>query len=223
MRIRHILHGIGEILITIGLVLLLFVSYELWITDLFNHRTQQKLHTELQREWQAHAAPASIDKVPIGSGIAVLRIPRFGKKYNPVIVEGVGTDALQRGPGHFPTSALPGQVGNFVVSGHRTTYGKPFERLNEVKAGDKVVIETQDRWVTYVVTTTRIVSPSDVGVILPVPDQPGVRPTQRLFTFTTCNPKFSASQRLIVSGTMVSDTAKSKGLPAALTATQGAS
>ena len=216
MRAHHVLRSIGELLITIGLILLLFVAYELWVTDLFNHRTQAKLHGVLEREWEQHPSGPVIDNVDIGQGIAVLRIPRFGKSYDPVIVEGVGTAALQKGPGHFPTSALPGAIGNFVVSGHRTTYGKPFERLNEMKTGDKVVIETRTRWVTYVVTGKEIVSPSDVGVILPVPRQPSAKPTARLFTFTTCNPKFSASQRLVITGKMLSDTAKSAGLPPAL-------
>lgn len=217
MRISNLIRFIGEMLITIGLVLLLFVAYELWVTDIFNNRTQSKLHTTLQQEWASTPKAPTVQKVDIGDGIAVLRIPRFGRSYDPVIVEGAGTAALEKGPGHYPGSALPGQVGNFVVSGHRTTYGKPFSRLDELRVGDKIVVETRDRWVTYAVTSTRIVSPSDVNVILPVPDQPGVTPHERLATFTTCNPRFSASQRLIVFSKLVSNTAKSAGLPPALT------
>ena len=214
------LRGIGETLITLGLVMLLFVAYELWVTDLFNHRTQSVLHDNLHKQWEL-AAPATpsgpvIDNVEIGEGLAVLRIPRLGAHYDPVVVEGVGTAALEKGPGHYPPSALPGEVGNFVVSGHRTTFGKPFSDLDKLVAGDPIVVETREHWFTYTVTTTEIVPPTDVSVILPVPHQPRVQPTEKLLTFTTCNPRFSASTRLIVFAKLTASQLKSKGLPKAL-------
>ena len=215
------MRGVGETLITIGLVLLLFVVYELWVTDLFNHRTQAKLHGALEKQWEKPKSAASLDKVAIGQGLAVLRIPRLGRHYDPVVVEGVGTAALEKGPGHYPGSALPGQLGNFVVSGHRTTYGKPFSDLDKMRVGDAIVVETRDTWFTYSVTSTEIVSPSEVNVILPVPGQPNAKPTKKLLTFTTCNPRFSASQRLVVHGQLTATLAKSKGLPEALTGQVG--
>jgi sortase A len=154
--------------------------------------------------------------VALGDGLAILRIPRFGRGYAPVVVEGVATDDLQKGPGHFPGTALPGGVGNFVVSGHRTTYGHPFGRLDELKVGDPIVVEVADRYYTYRVTSRSVVQPTDLNVILPVPDRPGVRPTNRVLTFTTCNPKYSASTRLIVHAQLHTTTLKSRGLPPAL-------
>lgn len=217
MRFARFLRGLGEVLITSGLVVLLFVVYELYVTDIFTARTQHQLRQTLAKEWTLHGGGVPLDTPPVGDGLAILRIPKFGRGYNPVIVEGVATADLERGPGHFPGTALPGQVGNFVVSGHRTTYGKPFSRLDELVNGDAIVVETKDRWITYRVTEVLIVDPGAVGVILPVPNHPGERPTERLLTFTTCNPKYSASERLIVHGRMSASAPKSDGIPSILT------
>jgi sortase A len=133
-----------------------------------------------------------------------------------VIVEGVSVADLRVGPGHYPGTALPGQVGNFAVAGHRATHGNGFMRLNELVPGDLVVVEVQDAWLTYRVTGHEVVDPSDVSVIAPVPGDPGVPPTQPLITLTTCDPWYSAAHRLIVHGKLQSVTPKSAGLPAAL-------
>ena len=214
------LRGLGELLITAGLVVLLFVVYELWVTDLWATRDQHRLHTSIERTWAAppvrRAAAPGIPKVALGDGLAILRIPRFGRTYAPVVVEGVATSDLQKGPGHYPGTALPGGVGNFVVSGHRTTYGHWFGQLDELRVGDSIVVEVADRYYTYIVTSRAVVQPTDLGVILPVPEKPGVRPTNRLLTFTTCNPKYSASTRLIVHAQLHGTTLKSRGLPPAL-------
>lgn len=221
MRFAAVLRTTGEVLITLGVVVLLFVAYELWVTDLRNAGTQRRLHQQLTHTWQAPAAPrtgqpVTIPAVSLGQGLGVLHIPRFGRGYDPVIVEGVSTADLQEGPGHYPGTALPGQVGNFVVSGHRTTYGHPFNRLDELRPGDAVVVETRDAWFTYTVTSLEVVDPTDVAVILPVPDRPGQRPTERLLTFTTCNPKYSAAQRLVLHGRLTAAVGKPAPAPAAL-------
>ncbi len=164
----------------------------------------------------AAAAPAA--PVELGSGLAVLRIPRLGDWNDrpPVVVEGVSTDDLKKGPGHIPGTALPGELGNVVLSGHRTTYGAPFERFGELRPGDAVVVETRDTWFTYTVTGTRVVRPSAVEVTYPVPGDRGATPTRRLLTMTTCHPRFSARQRLVVSAELTATDAKSSGTPAAL-------
>jgi sortase A len=104
-----------------------------------------------------------------------------------------------------------------VISGHRTTYGAPFNRVDELRTGDPIVLETRDTWYTYRVTSEQVVSPSAVEVTYPVPGQRGAVPTKRLLTLTTCNPKYSASQRLIVHALLDSSQPKSAGDPAALT------
>ena len=123
---------------------------------------------------------------------------------------------LKTGPGHMPGTAMPGQLGNLVVSGHRTTYGAPFSRLDELEVGDPVVVETRDAWFTYTVTGSEIVAPSAVEVAYPVPGQAGATPTRRLMTLTTCHPRYSARQRLIVSAELSATDAKTGPPPAAL-------
>ncbi len=199
----------------------LFVVYELWVTDMVQERTQNRLRSELSRQWAAPAAAAPSTGLPrpgaasadVGAGVAVLRIPRFGDGYAPVVVEGVSDGALRRGPGHYPGTAWPGEVGNFVVSGHRTTYGHPFSRLDELRAGDPVVVEVRDRYFVYRVTGSEVVDPARTDVILPVPGQPGARPAKSLLTFTTCNPKYSASSRLIIFGELTGSRPKTPGQP----------
>ena len=158
--------------------------------------------------------------VELGSPLAVLRIPRLGEWNDepPVVVEGVSTAALQQGPGHIPGTALPGEIGNVVLSGHRTTYGAPFARLDELRPGDRIVIETRDTWFTYSVTGTRIVAPTAVRVTWPVPGDRGAVPTKALLTMTTCHPRYSARQRLVVSAELTAEEPKSSGPAAALRA-----
>jgi sortase A len=166
----------------------------------------------------AAAVPAAPPAIELGSGLAVLRIPRLGAWNDdaPVVVEGVTTAQLERGPGHIPGTALPGEIGNVVLSGHRTTYGAPFARLDELRPGDAVVVETKDTWFTYSVTGARIVAPTAVEVTWPVPGERGAAPTKALLTMTTCHPRYSARQRLIVSAELTASQPKSGGPPAAL-------
>lgn len=112
-----------------------------------------------------------------------------------LVVEGVGVDELKRGPGHYPGTALPGQPGNFAVAGHRTTYAAPFYDLDQLRPGDRIRVTDRGgtRW-TYSVVGQRIVAPTDVEVIGPDPLATG----RATLTLTTCNPRFSAAQRLIV-------------------------
>jgi sortase A len=250
--VRTFLRGTGQLLITLGVVVLLFCVYELKVTNLVTAQAQEELSEELRRTWAEPAArtaepapsPTSVPSAPpvgaptpratppppappqppppaeveLGSGMAVLRIPRLGDWNDepPVVVEGVRVADLKTGPGHMPGTALPGELGNLVVSGHRTTYGAPFSRLDELEVGDPVVVETRDAWFTYTVTGARVVSPSAVEVAWPVPGQAGATPTRRLMTMTTCHPRYSARSRLIVSAELTATDAKPGGPPAAL-------
>jgi len=231
--VRTALRGIGQTLVTAGVVVLLFAAYELYGTGIATARAQHELLGQLRHHWAAAAgagraaqgvtptvgaSPAPV--VPAakdGQALAVLRIPRLGRDWTPrVVVEGVTLADLRSGPGHYPGTALPGQVGNFAVAGHRATHGNGFFKLNELRAGDAVVVETAGMWFTYRVSSTELVDPSDVAVIAAVPDHPGQRPTQPMVTLTTCDPWYSATHRLIVHGLLQSATVKSAGLPAAL-------
>lgn len=240
--IRTGLRGLGQTLITLGLVTLLFCFYELKVTNLVTAQAQGRLADDLASRWaeprvlpsdvpvpSAPTGPASQpepqpDLTPVaatlGEGFAIMRIPALGRWNDKpqVVVQGVGVEDLKRGPGHIPGTALPGEIGNVVISGHRTTYGAPFNRFDELRPGDAVVLETRDQWLTYRITGSQVVAPTASEVTLPVPGDPTAVPTRRLLTMTTCNPKYSARQRLIVSAELTASDLKSAGEPAALAA-----
>ncbi|MEU3092530.1 class E sortase [Streptomyces massasporeus] len=150
-------------------------------------QTQQSLRGEL-RQPAAPPRTAREDKPDprAGDAFAVLRVPRFGGDFAPVIVEGVSQAALAKGPGHFPGTALPGEPGNFAVAGHRTGWGQPFNKLPELRKGDTIDIEWKRTTYTYRVTHSKVVEPSDVDVVLPVPGKPGARPDKARITLVTC-------------------------------------
>lgn len=226
--VRTGVRGLGELLITAGLVLLLFTAYQLVWTNFEAERAQGKVADQLREEWSKPPAKAptgggeTVRKGPkpsdFGKGIAFLRIPRLGAKYSVPVVEGVGLDDLARGVGHYPDTVRAGKVGNFAVAGHRATHGEPFAYLDRMRPGDVVVAETRSRWYTYVVDRTRIVRPSDTWVIDPVPGERGAEPTERLITLTTCNPRWSSTERLIVFGHLEETRKKSEGPPQVLQA-----
>ncbi|MCU1590624.1 MAG: sortase family protein [Frankiales bacterium] len=225
-RVRTVLRGVGQTLITLGVVVLLFCAYELYFTNLYTDKQQSQLGKSITDTWQAPPPkPGSklASAIP-GQGIAILRIPRIGivgpprtKGHAWVVVEGVSHDNLKNGPGHYPGTAIPGAIGNMVISGHRTTYGAPFNRVDELRRGDAIVLETRDTWFTYRVTSEQIVAPSAVEVTYAVPGQRDAVPTKKLLTLTTCNPKYSAKQRLIVHAILESALPKADGDPPALT------
>jgi len=210
MLVRVLIRSIGELCITGGLILLLFVAYELWGTGAYTEQQQHKLGDELTRSWQASGGKVTTERVRLGHGLALIRIPKLGKGFHYVIIEGVSISDLRKGPGHYPGTAMPGQIGNFVVSGHRTTYLAPFNKLGELHGGEQILIDTRTDQFVYKVTSIKIVKPSDVSVAAPVPEHPRANPTKRLITLTTCNPKYSAAQRLIVFGQLVSKTPRVK-------------
>jgi sortase A len=206
--VRGAVHGLGELCITLGVVLLLFVAWQLWWTDIAAGQTQSQLTHRLEQQWQAppHAsgkvAATTIKEIPMGDAFALIRIPRFGHDYVRPVLQGVGMDVLKKGVGHYPDTAKPGEVGNFAVAGHRVTYAKPFNQIAELKPGDAVVVETRDTWYVYRVKSHTIVTPDRVDVVAPVPEHPGEKPTERYMTMTACHPEFSARERYIVFSTL---------------------
>jgi sortase A len=227
--IRGAIRGLGEVLITAGLVLLLFVAYQLVWTNYEAHRRTDHVADDIRDQWsrpptKAETRAASgreLRPSDFGKGFAFLHIPRLGKNWSVPVVEGVELPDLARGVGHYPETARPGQVGNFAVAGHRATNGEPFAYLDKVRPGDMVVAETRRHWFTYVVDRTKIVSPTSTWVLDPVPGKPGVEPTQRLITLTTCNPRWASYERLIVFGHLVQDRTKQEGPPEALLRARG--
>lgn len=185
MRRVMILLGVGLILagLTLGG---LKIFHDRQADDAYA-QGQQSLRQEL-RQSAAPPQKAREEKPDprAGDAFAVLRVPRFGRDFAPVIVEGVSQAALAKGPGHFPETALPGEPGNFAVAGHRTGWGQPFNKLPELRKGDTIDIEWKRTTYTYRVTHSKTVEPSDVGVLLPVPGKPGARPDKARITLITC-------------------------------------
>jgi sortase A len=221
VMVRRLLRGAGWTFIGMGSFVLYFLVYQLVGTNAVTSRGQDELRNELQREWSApSAAPSQQPKDPrkvvprrvaAGKPLAVLDIPKV-RLDNKVVVEGVGREELRKGPGHVPSTVLPGQDGTFGVSGHRTTYGAPFYRLNELAKGDTITVVTREAVYTYTVTRTAIVRPTDTQVLNNVTGPDG-KPKATI-TLTTCHPRYSARQRLIVFGDLT-DTSVNTGQVAA--------
>ncbi|WP_411910640.1 class E sortase [Actinotalea sp. M2MS4P-6] len=200
-------------MITLGVLLGLFVVWQLWWTDVLGERTQAQAIASL--DWDPrplppagdeptatatpHREPAPVlDEPASGTTFATMVVPRWGSAVLP-ISQGTSTDVLDvLGVGHYDGTAMPGQVGNFSVAGHRVTHGKPFNRIEEIQVGDPLVVRTEDLWFVYRVTSTEVVRPVDVEVIAPVPGEPGVSPTEAQMTMTTCHPMYSARERYVV-------------------------
>ena len=209
---RKFLRGTGWSLIGLGCLVLYFLVYQLVGTNASADNEQNSLRKELEQSWSAQAGVPATNRagasrgasgkaVPVGKGIALIQIPKI--KVEKVVVQGVGRDDLKKGPGHVPSTVMPGQVGTFAISGHRTTYGAPFFRLNELVKGDIITVISRTEIFTYSVTATRIVRPTDTSVLNNVRGRDGkVRPT---IVLTTCHPRFSAKQRYIVFGDLVAE------------------
>ncbi|HEX6871360.1 MAG TPA: class E sortase [Micromonosporaceae bacterium] len=220
--------AIGEFLITAGLILLLFSGYEIWGKAAIVSAKQNELDAALNRLWDEQPPVGTPDnpgpspsptngtasKPPPGWAIARLYIPTLGKHW--VVVEGVEPKDIAYAPGHYPRSAMPGQVGNFSVAGHRSP--AIFWDLDLLKAGkgdsgDVIVVETRSRYYVYRVTQKLIVLPSQSEVVAPNPYDPGAAPSQRLLTLTTCNPKWDNTHRLIIHASLRYSQDRSKGPP----------
>ena len=221
--VRSGLRGLGQTLITLGVVMLLFVVYSLYVTNLFTARDQRQLNDQLNDAWARPPAPVAGARPPppaalpppgIGDAFARIYVPSIGVGMEDAlaIVQGVSVADLKKGPGHIPDTQLPGTIGNTVISGHRTTYGAPFSALDKVRVGDPIILETATQFFVYRMTSSEIVRPTAYEVTLPVPGQPDVAPTVAQVTLTTCNPKYSARQRLIVHGELAETVDKAGGV-----------
>jgi len=207
--------GLGELLVTAGVVVAMFVVWQLWWTDVVAGRETDRAAADLARLWDDGSAGGSArpDDVAVrrGEPFALLRIPRFGADWRRPVVEGTTASDLRKGVGHYPGSALPGQLGNLAVAGHRTTYGHPFRDLDSLAPGDLVLVETAHRVYTYRVLSRAVVAPTDTDVVAADPehpDRPTTAATRALLTLTTCHPEFSARERLVVRAELVSASAK---------------
>ena len=219
MTIRRVLRAVGAALLAAGVLVMLFVAYELWGTGLTTASHQNALRQQFEKELRAHhvssttttAAPkdtgsTTTTTMPIsgvqpaapsaapGQPIGILDIPKIGINY--VAVQGTDESDLEKGPGHYSNTSLPGDPGNAAFAGHRTTYAAPFYNLDQLAPGDPIYVTTTQGRFQYNVTQTIVVDPTDVGVLDDTPT-----PT---LTLTTCNPRYSAATRMVVQASLVS-------------------
>ncbi|HEU4319315.1 MAG TPA: sortase [Acidimicrobiia bacterium] len=208
---RYRVQILGWTLIWSGLFIFGYLGWQLYGTDWVNAGVQAEAAGELAVVLSsAEPEPETVDTeglletetvefvpeepVAIGESFGFLTIPGIGVD-RVVIYEGVDRETLQKGPGHMEVTPLPGQAGNAVISGHRTTYGRPFFDMDLLGVGDRIEVETAAGTHVYEVRSTTVVAPTDVWVIDPRPGG--------WLTLTTCNPKFSARERLVVFAEMI--------------------
>ncbi|MDZ7674942.1 MAG: class E sortase [Acidimicrobiales bacterium] len=218
MRLAKLLGGVGRLLIWTGVIILLFVAYQLWGTNLAEARAQNDLESDFETLLESDRTTSStpppettsdpttttttitttlpeLPPIEQGEPLARLEMPAIG--VDKIVVEGTSRDDLRKGPGHYPETPAPGQSGNAAIAGHRTTYGAPFHRVDELAEGDEIVVTTPQGEFTYEVMGQEIVSPTDVGVLEDKGDD-------RL-TLTSCHPKYSARERIIITASLAED------------------
>ncbi len=244
-RRRATVSGVlGELLITAGVVVLLYVAWQMWIGDWIIGAQNNARGQELSQQWadedpvvaptpgaspDATSEPADpADPVVLpqpgdGEEFGVLHVPRFGSDYAVTLAGGVTKAKTldKQMIGHYPDTQMPGEVGNFALAGHRTTYGAPFGRIADLRVGDAIVVETQAGWYTYRFRTLEYVTPQAVDVLLPVPQASSTPDGERYLTLTSCSPRFSNAERIIAYGVFDSFQPRTAGPPASLSPAGG--
>ena len=229
----------GELSITAGVLIFLFLFWQLWFNDLVVRAEQNSAAEQLSQSFIESAqedptAEPSADPVdpaapPVGQTVGdaetfgTMTIPRFGDDYQATIAGGI-TRARTLNPigiGHYLTTQMPGEVGNFAVAGHRTTYGKPLNLIANLRVGDAIVVQTADGWYTYRFRTLEYVTPSAADVLNPVPQADGIEASDRIITLTSCSPMYSAAERIVAYGVFESFTPITDAPPASLELPEG--
>jgi sortase A len=207
---RRVIGAAGRVFITAGLLILLFVAYQLWGTNILEARAQSELRDDFEARLEETSGtstgddgttgtttpttttlPAPPPIPPDGEAVGIIRIPKLG--VDKVVVEGTTVADLRKGPGHYSGTPLPGQIGNAAIAGHRTTYGAPFGSIDQLVEGDIITVETLSGSFDYRVMKDGVfvVKPSQTEVLEPTP-------SEATLTLTSCNPKYSARERLVV-------------------------
>jgi sortase A len=227
----------GETLVTVGLFVLLFLGWHVWFNDIVQGAAQDKAAAQLSNTWTdvpsgvtefdraAGTSDGAITEVPPPvvespgdtNSFATVLIPRFGSRYERTVAEGVDMEKVLNsqvtGIGHYSDTALLGQIGNFAVAGHRTTYGAPLGDVDKLRIGDRIYVETEEGWYVYRFRNIEYVYPTEVTVLNPVP-QLQIEAKDRILTMTTCHPKLSAAERLIAYAVFESFAPRANGAPA---------
>lgn len=231
----NVLGIVGESLITIGAIVLLFLVWQLYINNAVLANQQVGITKEQSLAW-ATVAPTPSESVapeqtdfgpppvlaPVGEGgqFGILYIPRLGPDSQRAVRNGVDpVSVLNHGYyGHYPDTQWPGEPGNFAMAIHRTGWGSSFADAPKLQVGDKIYLETADGYYTYVFRNYEYVLPTAVDVVLPVPGSNASAGDQMLITITTCNPLLGDAERMITYGVFDSWRPRSAGPPSAIAA-----
>ncbi|MFF5502757.1 class E sortase [Streptomyces roseolus] len=211
---------VGELFITLGVVMLLFVAYQLWWTNVLAGQETDQAKERIEDTWaKGENKP---DVFAPGEGFAIMYIPKLDVVVP--VAEGISKPKVldkgmvgHYGEGKLKTAMPSDKQGNFAVAGHRNTHGEPFRYINRLKPGDPIVVETQDAYYTYeMASILPQTAPSNIAVIDPIPKGSGFTEPGRYITLTTCTPEFTSTYRMIVWGKLVEERPRSKGKPTAL-------
>ena len=203
---------VGVLLLVAGLGCLGWVGWQYFGTNVTSEKAFDEESSQLREQWSQ--PPAKSDSGPgdtsgqgeltpsviPGDAIALLRIPAFGPDYEVPILSGTDLSFLDRGVGHYTTTALPGEIGNFAIAGHRVTHGQPFSRLLELDEGDEVIVETREATYTYVMDGSPrnlTVDDTETWVLDPDPRHRDAEATEALLTLTTCQDLFHSPDRSV--------------------------
>lgn len=199
---------IGELLITAGVLVLLYIVWSLWWTDVLANSDQGQQVEQAQGEWgqsqkigtprtDAPPAPDHVDSVGALEGLVY--IPSFGRNAVHTIKYGTGLEEiLDTGSfGHYEGTQFAGEVGNYAITAHRQTYGAALRDIDKMQSGDAIVVQTPKAFLVYHVVSHEIVEPTAVRVLDPNPLNPGATATDRMLTMTTCHPPFVSNLRWI--------------------------
>lgn len=227
---------LGELLLTAGVVVLLFVAWQMWIGDIIISAQKNSEGWAISQELAKGEVPelppvietedgttSYVPPVPAapadGQWFAQMRIPRFGADYNFPIYGGTSRERTldQKGIGVYESSKMPGEVGNLSMAGHRTTWGKPFNQLDKLQLNDAIVVETADGWYTYRFRTLEYVRPTQTDVLADVPQLPEQQTGEQYITLTACSPLYSLAERIVAYGVFDSFQPRAEGPPTALT------
>lgn len=218
---------IGEVLLTAGVLVGLFVVWQVWWSDIqardYTAGVIETLDfapvanaTDLIEDDEKRGAPAPA--TPMDGVFATLRVPAWGADYEVPIAQGTGAaQVLDLGmAGHYSETVGPGEIGNFAVAGHRQSHGAIFAAVDQLASGEALVVQTAENFFVYTVTSTEVVAPEAVEVIAPVPGDPAAVPVEADMTMTTCHPLWSTRQRFVVHATLAYWAPVSAGVPAEL-------
>ena len=198
---------LGYILISVAIYAVAVIGYRLIWTNYVAEQDAKSKTISIREEWNTPNVEATTKP---SAGFAFLYIPRLRDSvWELPISQGIDSTQLETGTGHYPKSALPGESGNFAVAGHRSGNGEPFADFDRLQQGDRIVIETKDKWFVYVLDQDIEVKPDEVWVLDPNPaGLASTVGTDKLITLTTCTPRYGTTGRWIWWGHLVEELPK---------------